>query len=633
MTTLKIAPRFSLPLDLVTTASATFGIRGSGKTNTNVVMVEELLEHGQQVVIIDPTDVWWGLKSSKDGKKAGYPVIVLGGRMQDLPLGAGDGNTIADFVVDSGPSLVLSLRHFESDAEKRRFITDFARRIYHRKGQQADPSPVMIVVDEASLVVPQRVMGEDAKMVGAIQRWVRQGRSSGIGVNLIDARPATVNKDVLAGVEMLITHRITSPQDRKALTAWIEQHDTEGQAAAFLDSLASLEKGDAWFWSPGWLNVFEKVHVRERRTFDSSYTPKAGEQRIAPTKVAEIDLDEIRGKLGASIEKAKSEDPKELRKRITELEKQAAQAGTISGTRVREMLKEHEAEVVARERSTIAQQVRHAVREDRKRRAVGIRTLVAAARNAERDLAAQVNHLNNAVAVRDSARGALEAIQAGLEELEKEPDIPADSEIIGAAHVKPYQGAPIDLRRSRPMPPNATVLGRRTEYRASDENGVSGVEQRILDTLKGLEDLGITPADKDTVAALVGYHPNAKSYANALGASRTAGRITYPQGGTVALTDAGRAIATASLQVSSRDELHQVWYQKLGNIAQRILQPLVEAYPDARPAADIAQEAGYHPNAKSFANMKGRLRTLGLIDYPAPGMMAATKILFPEGLR
>lgn len=79
-------------------------------------------------------------------------------------------------------------------------------------------------------------------------------------------------------------------------------------------------------------------------------------------------------------------------------------------------------------------------------------------------------------------------------------------------------------------------------------------------------------------------------------------------------------------------KLHQVWRDKLGNVAARILDPLLDAYPDSIEAAVVAELAGYHPNAKSFANMKGRLRTLGLIGYPAPGQMAATKVLFPEGL-
>jgi len=159
------------------------------------------------------------------------------------------------------------------------------------------------------------------------------------------------------------------------------------------------------------------------------------------------------------------------------------------------------------------------------------------------------------------------------------------------------------------------------------------VKQRILNTLQGFASLGIDEPDKATVAALTGYHPNAKSYSNAIGALRTSGYIEYPSGGRIRLTDAGSAIAEDRLAVSSRDELHQVWFDKLGNVAKRILTPLLDAYPDPVEADVVAATAGYHPNAKSFSNMKGRLRTLGLIDYPRSGMIAATNVLFPEGLR
>src|SRR5690606_28120690 len=77
---------FSLPLQVVTEAVGILGRRGSGKTNTAGVIAEGLLEAGQQVIIFDPLDVWWGLKSSASGKAAGYPVVILGGRHADLPL-------------------------------------------------------------------------------------------------------------------------------------------------------------------------------------------------------------------------------------------------------------------------------------------------------------------------------------------------------------------------------------------------------------------------------------------------------------------------------------------------------------------------------------------------------------------
>ena len=42
----------------------------------------------------------------------------------------------------------------------------------------------------------------------------------------------------------------------------------------------------AWVWSPGWLEMMRRVHVRPRRTFDSSATPKAGENPAAVVKNA-----------------------------------------------------------------------------------------------------------------------------------------------------------------------------------------------------------------------------------------------------------------------------------------------------------------------------------------------------------
>ncbi len=320
MKKLRISADLSLPLDVVTTTIAVLGIRNSGKTNTCVVLTEELFDAGQQVVIIDPTDVWWGLKSSKDGKHEGYPVVVFGGRHGDVPLNASDGATVADFIVEERLPAILSLRHFESIADQRRFVTEFARRIYHRKGEEGRDTPMLLVIDEAHLFVPQRVNAAEAPMVGAVQKLVRQGRSSGIGVAIIDQRPASVNKDVLTQIELLVAHRTTSPQDSRALEDWIEQNDIDNQRAEFLKKLPELDRGVAWCWSPGWLHLFQLITVRERRTFDSSATPKAGEKRITPTTLAHVDLDALKQRMAQAIEKAQADDPKVLKARIAELE-------------------------------------------------------------------------------------------------------------------------------------------------------------------------------------------------------------------------------------------------------------------------------------------------------------------------
>ena len=197
---------FELPLAVVTETLAVLGRRGSGKTNTAVVIVEGALHAGQQVVVIDPKDEWWGLRTTASGKRSAHAVVVFGGRKADLPLAETDGATVADLVVDERLSCVLALNKLDSKAAVRRFVTDYCTRLYRRKSQADDPTPLLTVLEEAHLFVPQTVSGSDAAMVGAIQQLVRQGRSSGCGVLLIDQRPASVNKDrgEVAGFRRLV---------------------------------------------------------------------------------------------------------------------------------------------------------------------------------------------------------------------------------------------------------------------------------------------------------------------------------------------------------------------------------------------------------------------------------------------
>lgn len=71
--------------------------------------------------------------------------------------------------------------------------------------------------------------------------------------------------------------------------------------------------------------------------------------------------------------------------------------------------------------------------------------------------------------------------------------------------------------------------------------------------------------------------------------------------------------------------------QLLGGVSARVLQPLIDAYPNALPREEVASAAGYgNLNSKAFVNCIGRLRSLGFLDYPSPGMVQATPILFLE---
>lgn len=315
----------ALPLDLLNQVIAIIGRRGSGKTHTASVLAEEFIEAGLPICALDPLGVWFGLRSSSDGQKAGLPVTIVGGRHGDVPLERTGGAVVADLVIDQPGAYLVDLSSFESKAAERQFAADFAERLYRAAGNQ--PRAMHLIVDEADTFAPQTLRRGDegaARMLGAFEAIARRGRARGLGLTMITQRPAVLNKNLLSQVEVMLSHQVTAPQDRQALREWAEGHAMRDKVQTFLESLAGLQRGEAWLWSPSWLQRFERVTVRPRHTFDSSATPRAGETRIEPQVLAAVDIEALRERMAATIERAKADDPRELRAHIRELEKDIA---------------------------------------------------------------------------------------------------------------------------------------------------------------------------------------------------------------------------------------------------------------------------------------------------------------------
>lgn len=315
--TLNIAPDLTLPDDAVTETFAILAKRGVGKSNTAVVMAEEMYDAGLPWVAIDPKGDWWGVRSSGDGKQPGLSVLVFGGEHADVPLEATGGNLVADLVVDHRLTCVLDVSEM-TKADQRRFLIDFATRLYKRNRE-----PLHVFCEEADEYVPQRVMGDETKLVRAFEILVKRGRFKGLGCTLITQRSASLNNDVLTQVETLIAMRTTGPPDRKAIKAWVDYHESGAEAVA---ELAQLANGEAWLFSPHALDMIRKVQFRRRRTFDSGATPKVGQRAVAPTRLADVDLAAIKEAMADTIERAQADDPKALRKRIADLERALAAA-------------------------------------------------------------------------------------------------------------------------------------------------------------------------------------------------------------------------------------------------------------------------------------------------------------------
>lgn len=309
---LRISDDLSLPLDFVTSTQAILAKKGRGKTYTAQVEAEELLEAGQQVVIVDPTDAWWGLRSSFDGRSTGYTIPVFGGDHADIPLAPGAGAELADAIAAEHFSCILCTENM-TKGEELRFGAAFFEQLF-RKNRDA----LHLFVDEADIWAPQKTFSPDeAKALGALDSVVRRGRKKGLGCTLITQRPAVLNKNVLSQIDQLVCLGITAAPDIDQVHAWVKRHDEDGRGTEMLASLPTLPRGHAWVWNPE-AGIFERITVRQKHTFDSGATPKAGERAKVAKVLSPVDVKRLGERIAAAADRAKADDPKHLRAELAD---------------------------------------------------------------------------------------------------------------------------------------------------------------------------------------------------------------------------------------------------------------------------------------------------------------------------
>src|SRR5947209_12393048 len=117
-----------LPEEIFTSTTAILGMRGMGKSTTARVLVEEATQHGVPSAIPDVTGVWWGLKSSVDGKSAGLPFYVFGGDHADVPLEPEGGSLIGEFFVQQRVPIVCDVSQMRK-GRRVHFVAEFLEEV------------------------------------------------------------------------------------------------------------------------------------------------------------------------------------------------------------------------------------------------------------------------------------------------------------------------------------------------------------------------------------------------------------------------------------------------------------------------------------------------------------------------
>jgi hypothetical protein len=590
-TTLHLAPNLRLPLDFVTKTAAILAQRRKGKTYTASVLAEEMVAAQQPFVALDPTGAWWGLRASADGEGPGLPVVVLGGQHGDVPLERTGGRLVADLVVDAPGYYVIDFSLFESGEAERQFAVDFAERLYRAKGQPGKDFPLHLFVDEADRFIPQQMRKgsneTSPRLLGAFEAIVRRGGLRGLGTTLISQRAAVVNKNVLEMLDVLITLRTVGPNDQHAILDYVKAHGDETVRKEMMGSLAGLEIGEAWVWEPGAEPpLFERVRIRARRTFNSSATPKPGETRVEPKRLADVDLAALQKRMAATIEKAKADDPGLLRREIVALKNRVASLsappkGLVGPNEIERIRVEEYAGGRARERQEIAKKIR------------------------------------SVVGTFDTLRLSLATTLERLEDLASQ--VEAERVVVGVDRAKPGADRSVAVLARRHDGGKVEVI-RSFELSARGNGTVPKGERKILAAAASYPEDGVA---RDQLSVLTGYKKSSRdTYVQRLAAN---GLLEIGADGQIRATAAGvTALGPDFAPLPTGDLLRAYWLDRLPEGERKVLEVVLAGYPNAVGRDEISEATEYKKSSRDTYIQ--RLGARRLITTERQGVCASSTL-------
>jgi hypothetical protein len=542
----------------------------AGKSSVARGMVEHMLDDEKPVCIIDPKGDWWGLKSSADGKKPGYPVVIFGGAHADVPINAHAGSHVAELVATGNRPCIIDLGGWMV-GERTRFYIDFASTLFRTtRGLR------WLVIDECHNFAPQgKIMDPDAgKMLHWSNRLASEGLGKGLQIIAASQRPQKVHKDFVTSCETLIAMRVIHPLDRGAIKEWIDGCPDPAKGREVLADLAQMPRGTGWVWSPEIGFGPAKIAFPLFSTYDS-FKPQHGDGVTKLKGWASVDLDEVRAKLGSVVQEAEANDPRRLRARIAELERDARKAPAADPDAI--------------------------AKAERRGYGMGKIDGYGEGVNAVRG---ELVALNTAMTMFDNARQSFNSAMNTVEKWrQREP----------SATPAPHQ------RQQAPAPTSARAAARRPDL--PSPTALSKAERLILTALAQYPD----GRAHSQVAILTGYAGNGGGFRNAVSALRSAGRLAGDSNRLV-ITDNGMTALGPFEPLPHGEALLEHWLRQLSKAESAALRAIVAAYPGSITTEACAATAGYEAGGGGFRNALSRLRTLELIA--GRGDLRASESLF-----
>lgn len=621
-----MADPFPIPRPALEQHVLVLGKTRSGKSTALRDLVEPLLAEASPVIILDPKGDGWGLKSSADGKKPGFPVIIFGGKHQDLPLNPRAGAEIAELVATGNRPCIIDLKGW-TVGDRTRFFVDFASALFkHTRGRR------WLVIDECHNFAPQQGRFQDpdsSKMLHWANTLASEG--SGLGLTLLSAsqRPQKVHKDYVSCHETLIAKRVIHPLDRDAIKDWIDGCDDRDKGKEVLNSLAGMPRTEGWVWSPeiGFGPV--RMTFPMFSTFDSFKPPEPGAAETKLKGWASVDLDEVRVKLAAVVEENKAKDPKHLQARIAELEQllagqqrvnrgiaPASDPAAIAAAETRGA--ERERKRIPAQLAELEKHIRGAVDQELGERVEAIRKILLVLGAAWKDIEAETKLIARATG---RSRSGARFVEAALTLAPARPQSG-----VNPIRETAVSGQPVS-RKAAVAPSNEIEKSYTAKSADPATGGLPVPLQKIVDAIAWWNVLGIAEPSYPQVGFRAGYSPKGGTFNRYLSELRSRALIVT-RGKGASLTADGERAAAAPGAPPTGEELRSTILASIDGPLARLLTPLIEAWPERLTKADLGTRAGYEAAGGTFNRYLSSLRSLQLVTGRGPEI-AAEDWMFP----
>lgn len=399
---------------------------------------------------------------------------------------------------------------------------------------------------------------------------------------------------MLTQTELLVAMRTPSPQDRDAVKAWLSAHDV-AEVAEVMNSLPSLATGEAWISSPYFLGTLKRIQFRTRHTFDSSSTPKVGEARRQVRTMADIDLAAIKEQMAETIERAKADDPKELRRRIVQLERQL---GAVEKSRPAPEVRVEHIEVPVLDEQLVIRL------EEALSPAVGLMSEVQERLRWETTQTDQAITFERKLAERAPTKSIIDGRSSTTN-----------------VAMRDRSRRPIPARKDSGQDPRP--IGN------TDDVSLKAGARKIVEVLARHHPMKFT---RSQVGTLTGFKITGGTFQTYWGQIKRAG-LVEEHAGEISVTAAGLDYAgVTEPDPMTTDELLDVWRRALKKGAREMLDVLVEHYPSGLTRDELAECVGMTASGGTFQTYLGQLRRNGLAETDG-GEVVASETLFITGVR